>query len=126
MRNDWAMREIEIRKGETKCLLKRQSSSIPETIEFDAEPMHGEELSGTVEIRSFAIIVQKEPRHQPLQRLNQVEKKSTDTFFSIWVTPDVDTRILMKGSANMRMFWLLIAAAMVAVLASGVVIILTQ
>lgn len=120
------MREFIIGKGETKCLLKRQSSSIPETIEFEATPLHANEtVAGQVEIRSAAIIVPLAPRHQPLVAMNAVQKKGTDTWFSIWVTPEVDVRVQMLGSANMKFFWILIAIAMVVILLGGVLIILT-
>ena len=46
-----------------------------------------------------------------------------DSNFALYVIPDIDVRILVKGSSSMKMFWIIIAIAMLGVLLSGLVII---
>jgi len=121
------MREIEIKRGRATKIFSRVCSSIPELIEFEAEPMRpGEEIHGMIEIRGSSWIIAKKPIPQPLEKSNRIKKGYMDSNFAIYVIPDVDVRITMAGSRNWRLFWLIIALSMVAVLASGLVIIFSQ
>jgi hypothetical protein len=121
------MREFEIQAGEEKRIVVRYGSSIPEVIEFEADSMRpGETPEGTVEVRGSSWIIPKKPRPQPLAASNQVEKGAWDSSFSIWVIPDTDVRIRLHTSSNYRLFWIVIAAAILTVLAAGAIIVLTQ
>ena len=122
-----AVQEIEIRAGEQKKIFSRFSSSIPETVVFDVEPVNaGESLQGMVEVRGSSIIIPRKPVAHPLEVHNEIEKGMVDSNFAIWVLPEVDVRVTMEGSASMRLFWLIIIAAMVTVAIAGVIIALTQ
>ena len=122
-----ATREIEIRAGEEKKIFSRVSSSISETIVFDVQPVNADDaLEGRIEIRGSSVIIPKKPQPRPLQSHNEIEKGMMDSNFAIWVLPDVDVRLTMEGSSSMRLFWLIIIAAMVTVAIAGVIIALTQ
>ena len=121
------MREIEVRAGEAKRVFSRAVSSIPETIEFDALPMkEGETVSGTVEIRGSSWIIPKKPISHPLQENNSFEKGPMDSNYALYVIPDIDVRILVKGSSSMKTFWIIMVIAMLVVLVGGLIIILLQ
>ena len=91
------MKEIEIRAGERRRVIRRFSSSIPRTFSFDVELLSGSgEVSGTVEVAGSRWLFSKEPLLLKLGPTMVVEKGFWDTLFSIFVIPDQDVRVIFR------------------------------
>jgi hypothetical protein len=91
------MKEIEIRAGERRRIIRRFSSSIPRTFSFDVELLSGPgEVSGTVEVAGSRWLFSKEPLQLQLGPTMVVEKGFWDTLYSVFVTPDQDVRVVLR------------------------------
>jgi hypothetical protein len=101
-----AMAEILIRARERRRIVHLVSDSIPQQVRFEASAVEGRRLSGEVEVAGSRWLFAKPPQRLPLRRENIVRKGMFDTLFSIYVTPDQDTRIVLRS----RLFtaWLLL------------------
>jgi hypothetical protein len=105
--------EILIRANERQRILHLVSDSIPQQVRFEATAVAGGPVSGTVEVAGSRWLFSKLPTRQPLQADNRVRKGAFDSLFSIYVTPDQDTRIAMRSrhfTARM-LVWVLLAVA---------------
>ncbi len=118
------MTTLEIKAGERKRIIRKFSSSIVATYKFSAEPVNpSEDISGTVEIKGSNWLFPKPAETQELQQQNSVEKGMWDTFYSVFVTPDVDVNISMPKS-GIGYLWIYIAIAVfITIFAAGLVII---
>jgi len=102
--------QIHLPAGETTVIYRRNFSSVPVQIHFEAIAANGHPPRGTVEIRGSQWIFPKSPQQQPLQAMNTVEAGFWDTFFAIAVTADTDltiNRSNSKRSARGGFFWIL-------------------
>lgn len=116
------MTTIEIKAGERKRIIRRFSNSLQATYQFAAEPVGGNPVSGTVEVKGSKWIFPKPAASQPLKPDNSVEKGMWDSFFSVHVIPDSDVKITLQGARYPRLWiYLLIVLAIVAA-ASGIII----
>lgn len=80
--------------GERRRVLRRVSSSIPQTISFDFEPVTGfGQVSGALEVRGSRWLFPKPPLLLDLEPTMTVRKGFWDTLFSVYVTPDQDVRV---------------------------------
>ncbi len=118
------MTTLEIKAGERKRIIRKFSSSIVATYKFSVEPVNpSEDISGTVEIKGSNWLFPKPAETQELQQQNSVEKGMWDTFYSVFVTPDVDVNISMPKS-GIGYLWIYIAIAVfITIFAAGLVII---
>jgi hypothetical protein len=113
-RQNGAMAEILIRAGERRRIVHLVSDSIPQQVRFEASAVaggrDGGEVSGQVEVAGSRWLFRKPPQRLPLRRENLVRKGMWDTLFSIYVTPDQDTRIVLRSrlfTAGM-LLWVLV------------------
>lgn len=110
---------IEIRAGERCRIIRRFSNSLSMTYSFRAESMKaGEPLSGKIEIAGSKWLFPKAPQTQALKRDNSVSKTVWDTFYSVYVTPDVDARIMLERSRILNLLPLLITAILITAVAA--------
>ena len=116
------MTEILIKAKERRRILRLVSDSIPQQVRFEASgvgdgPAAAGPVAGMVEVAGSRWLFPKPATTQPLQRENVVSKGLFDTLFSIYVTPDQDTRIVMRSRhfTSRMLTW-----ALLAVLALGV------
>ncbi|RZM79653.1 hypothetical protein [Leptolyngbya iicbica] len=101
-------KQIYLQAGETTVIYRRNFSSVPTQIRFEAIATDGTSPSGTVEIRGSQWIFPKPPQQQPLQAMNTVEAGFWDTFFAIAVTADTDLIITRsKGQTGSGFLWVL-------------------
>ena len=114
------MKIIEIRGGERKKIIKRFSNSMQMTYNFNAEPMaEGEKLSGIVEVSGSNFLLPKPSVEEQLRPVNSVEKGMWDSFYSVYVVPDNDVKIILQGSnINGIWFYIIVALVIVAVASS--------
>lgn len=111
------MAEILIRAKERRRILHLVSDSIPQQVRFEATAVAAGPVSGEVEVAGSRWLFRKAPVRQPLQRDNRVHKGAFDALFSIYVTPDQDTRITLRSrhfTARM-LAWVLLAVGAVGV-----------
>ena len=113
------MREIIIKKGERRRILHLVFDSIPQLVTLKAEPMApATPLGGTVEVVHSQWLFAKAPASQNLAPDNALQKGFWDSFFSIFVTPDQDTRITFQ-SRHFIVKYLIYAFAILIVLAAA-------
>ena len=111
------MKTFEIKAGERARVLQRFSNSLQASYGFDVEPMvPGQEVSGTVEVKGSNWIFPKPITTQQLAASNSVEKGMWDTFYSVYVIPNIDVRVKTTGVQSSKMWlYLLIAAAVIGI-----------
>jgi hypothetical protein len=101
-------KQIHLQAGETTVIYRRNFSSVPALIHFEAIAANGNPPQGTVEIRGSQWIFPKPPQQQPLQAMNTVEAGFWDTFFAIAVTADTDLTITRSHrQAGSGFLWIL-------------------
>jgi hypothetical protein len=91
------VKQLSLKAGETTVIYRRNFSSVPMQIHFEAIATHGHPPQGTVEIRGSQWIFPKPPVQQPLHAMNTVKAGFWDTFFAIAVTADTDLTIVLPG-----------------------------
>ncbi|WP_204140993.1 hypothetical protein [Halomicronema sp. CCY15110] len=102
------VKQIHLKAGETTVVYRRNFSSVPMQIHFEAIAANGHPPQGTVEIRGSQWIFPKSPVQQPLQAMNTVEAGFWDTFFAIAVTADTDLTITRANrQSGGRFLWIL-------------------
>jgi len=97
------MKTLEISAGKRTRILRNFSNSIPMTYNFSAESMakgkskkKSKIVSGKIEVRGSKWIFPRQPLILDLKSNNLIKKRAWDSFYSIYVTPDIDTRIVFK------------------------------
>lgn len=112
------MQEFDIPAGTRTRIYRRYSNSLPETIRFDASSMSGAP-SGTIEVEGPPLRKKRPP--QALAAQNVVEKSMWDSKFSIFVTPEADTTVILHkrvADGVPRLVWLLGGLVVVALVAA--------
>ena len=100
------MQEIQIAAGCKTRIIRRQFSSLTTTYTFDAAPMiQNSHLVGTVEIKGSNWIFPKPVQRAPLQPSNVVTAGVWDTFFSVYVFPEVDVVISLPSKSFGGLLW---------------------
>ena len=118
------MKEMAIKAGERHRILHLFSDSIPQQVRFSAALADGgAPVSGDVEVAGSRWLFGKPAVHQPLTAENVVHKGWLDTNFSIYVTPDQDTRVTLhtRHFTSRMLVWVL-AAVVVLAAASAVLV----
>ncbi len=114
------MATIKIKAGERARIIRRFSSSIVATYKFSADPVDScDDLSGNVEVKGSRWLFPKPAETQKLGRQNSVNKGMWDTFYSIYVVPDVDVYITLP-KFGIRSLWIYTAlVVLIFVFAAG-------
>lgn len=100
-------KRIDIKAGETMVIYRRNLSSVPMKVHFEAIAQNGNFPIGEVEVRGSHWILPKSPKRQPLQAKNTVNAGVWDTFLAIVVTAHTDLTItLPERSYSFRPPWL--------------------
>ena len=86
------MQRIDIPAGARTRIHRRYGNSLPETIRFDAETVTGSP-SGTIEVEGPRLRKRRPP--EPLRSHNTIEKSMWDSKFSIFVTAETDTEVIL-------------------------------
>jgi len=121
------MATIAIKAGERQRIIRKFSGSIVATYQFSAEPVNSTDtLSGTVEVKGSRWLFSKPVETQSLQRQNSVHKGMWDTFYSVYVVPDVDVDISFAGSHLAPRWMYITIAVFILMLAVGLFIITTS
>lgn len=120
------MKTIEIKAGERTRIIHKFSNSLPANYTFDVAPkVIGGSVSGIIEISGSNWIFPKEATRQDLGETNIVDKSVMDTFYGVYVTPDVDVKITLAKSYSSKI-WTYIVIAIVVVLLAMVPILLSS
>ena len=93
------MKTLELSAGKRTRIIRNFSNSIPMSYCFTAESMtkgKNKDISGKVEVRGSNWIFPRQPLVLELNKNNVVKKRAWDSFYSIYVTPDIDTLIVFK------------------------------
>ena len=114
---------IEIKAGERKRVLRKFSNSMAMTYNFSAEPINpDQEVSGTVEINGSNWIFPGKPVHQKLVAENAAVKGMWNSFYSVFVTPDVDVRVTFARSSLKAPLILALLVSVVIIAAVSVIL----
>ena len=112
------MKSIEIKAGQRTRIISKFSGSIPTDFKFSAAATNGSStVSGRVEVKGSNWIFPKPAISQPLSQDNLVRKGAWDSFFNVYITPDVDVRIEVPKS-SMILHWIIIVLAISVVFAA--------
>ncbi|NEQ43413.1 MAG: hypothetical protein F6K00_07580 [Leptolyngbya sp. SIOISBB] len=106
------VKTISLKADEKAVIYRRNFSSVPMQIRFDAIATNGGPPKGQVEIRGSNWIFPKPPSQQPLHATNSVSAGFWDTFFAIAVTADTDLTITLPShqfSFSTPLLWGLVA-----------------
>ena len=116
------MKTLEVKAGERMRIVHKLSNSMPSTIRFTAEAVDGTPATGMIEIAANKFPGNKVTETRPLEHVNIVEKKMSDSWFSIFVTVEQDTRILFERSQTQssKLVWALLAVIVIGVIAAVV------
>lgn len=91
------MRTVKVGKGERTRVLHLFSDSMPQTVRFTAEPVSGDgPVSGQVEVAGSHWLFPKPVVTHDLAAENALPKGMWDTRYSIYVTPDQDTKVTFQ------------------------------
>ena len=112
------MKEIQIAAGCKTRIIRRRFSSLAMTYTFDAFPTRQDNyLTGIVEIKGSDWIFPKPAKKIPLQSSNTVMAGVWDTFFSVYVIPEVDVVITMPSKSFGGLLWVIGMVVIVVVVA---------
>lgn len=112
------MAETRARAGTRTRVLHILSDSLPQSVRFTAEPLKGAgEPTGLVEVERSRLFAGRRTEQHPLQARNTLQKGMFDVVYSVFVTPDEDTKIAFQ-SRHFRSRWLI--WVLVLVLAAGI------
>lgn len=112
-----------IKAGERKRVYRLFSSSIPSTINFDANADAGE-ITGVVEVDRWHWFSWKRET-VPLKRNNAIEKGFGDADFLIHITPDQDCEVVFQSKSVGGPFLIIVLAVILIVAIASVMIALT-
>ncbi len=102
------MKAIQIAAGCKTRIIRRQFSSLATTYMFDVVPASpNDNLAGTMEIKGSDWIFPKPVKRVPLQPSNRVTAGVWDTFFSVYVIPEVDVVVTLPSKSLGSLPWLL-------------------
>ena len=101
--------------GKRRRVLLLVSSSMAGRVLFRAAPTDGAPPAGKVEVRGGMFGTRRE--EHPLVYDNNLRKRFTDNIYSVWVTPERQTRITFK-TRHFRAH--LLAIALVLLIVAGV------
>ena len=119
------MKEIQIAAGSRTRIVRRQFSSLETAYSFDAVPtIQGDRLAGMVEIAGSNWIFPKQIQRVPLQPSNSVTAGAWDTFFSVYVTPEVDVVISLPAKSFGGLLWIVGVAVAALVVAVAILLLL--
>jgi hypothetical protein len=118
-------RTLHLSAQETATIYRRNFSSVPMEIHFDARAASGSEPIGEVEVQGSNWVFPKPAVVQPLQPQNTVHVGFWDTFFSIQVTAHTDLEITFPGRQLDPSRWLIWAIAAAVLIVAVSVFILT-
>jgi hypothetical protein len=114
------VRTIHIRAGEKKRIIFQLSNSLRQTHNFLVEKEDGRgDPSGLVEVRGSNWLFPKPAVTLDLRGENAIEKGAWDTIFSVWVTPEHDTKITITSSPVRNVWVFLIGALILLAIASS-------
>lgn len=108
---------IRLNAQETATIYRRNLSSVPMDIHFDAAALDGGQPMGEIEIRGSQWVFPKPALMQSLQAQNTVHAGFWDTFFSIRVTAHTNIEITFPGQAFDLSRWLIWAIAILVTVA---------
>lgn len=112
------MKELRIAAGCRTRIIQRQFSSLAMTYTFGAAPVsHDDDLAGIIEIKGSQWIFPKPIKRVPLQLSNTVKAGGWDTFFLVYVTPEIDICISLPSKSSGRGLWLVGAVVAVVLIA---------
>ncbi len=109
------MPSTQIKAGERKRILYRFGNSLQTDYAFSATPKDDSRpVSGTIEVKGSGWLSPKPATNQSLQSQNRVFKGAWDTFYSVYVTPDVDVEVtLTKGRSGSPMLIVWVAVGLI-------------
>jgi len=109
------MKTIHVKAGEKKRIIHQFSNSLRQSHNFTAEPIGSNaDPSGLIEVKGSNWLLPKPVVPIDLKRENVVEKSTWDTFFSVYVTPETDTKITVTSSP-VKNLWLYLVVSLVIV-----------
>ncbi|MGD1906182.1 MAG: hypothetical protein ACFB0C_09335 [Leptolyngbyaceae cyanobacterium] len=112
-----------LKTQETATIYRRNFSSVPIDIQFDAIALDGGQPIGEVEVQGSNWVFPKPPSTQPLQAQNTVHAGFWDTFFSIRVTAHTPIEITFpQKGIDLSRGLIFVIAAVILIAASAVVI----
>jgi hypothetical protein len=120
--NDGAsnVKSINVKAGERKRIIFQFSNSLQQTHNFMAEPHESDsDPSGLIEVKGSNWLLPKPMTTFDLTRENAVEKGAWDTFYSVYVTPEVDTKITVTSSPIKNLWLYLVGALIIVAIASS-------
>jgi hypothetical protein len=106
-------------------IYRRNWSSVPATIHFDAIAIDGGAPMGQVEVRGSHWIFPKPVTTHPLKTKNTVQAGFWDTFFAIHVTAHTGIEVTVPEQSFSLRPWLIGAIALIA-LAAGLFAVMAQ
>ncbi len=93
------MKTFEIKAGEKKRIIYQFSNSLPQTHKFTAEPTGPDsKLGGVIEVKGSNWLFPKDGVSFDLGDINAIDKGAWDTIYSVYVTPQTDTKITLTSS----------------------------
>lgn len=112
--------DIAIAAGQRTEVYRRNFSSIPATICFEARTVaEGASLDGSIEVQGSNWVFSKAPVATPLQASNCVEKGYWDTFYSVYVTAETDVVVTVEKQPGTSWLLILLLALVVIALAAS-------
>lgn len=107
------MKVIHIKANEKKRIISQFSNSLRQTHNFSAESVgDAKDPSGLIEVKGSNWLLPKDIVPLDLKRENSVDKGAWDTFYSVHVTPETDTKITLTSSP-VKNIWLYVIIMLV-------------
>lgn len=120
------MKEIRIAAGCKTRIIRRQLSSMASTYTFNAAPIiENGYLAGTIEIKGSDWIFPKPSKKVPLEASNIVTVGVWETFFAVYIIPEVDVLITLPSESFGIWLWLIVLVAAVVVVIAITLILIT-
>ena len=105
-------------------VFSRTSSSIPAEYQIQVSTENGEAVSGLLEVQGSQWIFPKPVVTTKLEADNTVKAGYWDTFFKVYITPEIDCVATVPKRFGTSVKWLLLIALGVLILAVAVVLFL--
>lgn len=114
------MKTIHVKAGEKKRIILQFSNSLRQSHNFTAEPIGTDaDPSGLIEVKGSNWLLPKPVVPIDLKRENTVDKGAWDTFYSVYVTPETDTKITVTSSPVKNLWLYLVGALIIVAIASS-------
>ncbi|MGF1600768.1 MAG: hypothetical protein ACFCU8_01905 [Thermosynechococcaceae cyanobacterium] len=108
------MKTVTIKAGDKTRIIHRQFSSLTTIYSFEATPtMQDGYLAGTIVVKGSDWIFSKPSKTMPLQACNTATAGIWDTFFSVYVIPEVDVVITLPSKRLRYLPWLILLVGIV-------------